>query len=68
MKESFMIRVELDTFLVTLKVPRHLPTKTVTQIRRVLNRPTFQSRLRRTLDELLRRYPTLADVSLTITR
>ena len=60
--------VELDTFLVTLKVPRDLSAATVSKIRRVLNRRGFQIRLRRTVDALLRRYPTLQNVTLSVSR
>ena len=60
--------VQLDTFLVTLKVPRDLPAATVSKIRRVLNRPGFQIRMRRTVEALLRRYPTLHTVTLSVSR
>jgi hypothetical protein len=60
--------VELDTFLLTLKVPRDLPAATVSKIRRVLNRPAFQARLRQTVEALLRRYPTLHTVALSVSR
>ena len=60
--------VELDTFLVTLTVPRDSPAATVSRIRRVFNRPGFQARLRRTVEALLRRYPTLQTVSLSVSR
>lgn len=55
--------VELDTFLVTLKVPRDLSAATVTKIRRVLNRPGFQARLRLTVEAFLRKHPTLQSVT-----
>ena len=60
--------VELDTFLVTLKVPRDLPAATVSKIRRVLNRPGFQIRMRQAVEALLRRYPTLQSVTLSVSR
>ena len=60
--------VELDTFLVTLKVPRDLPEAAVSKIRRVLNRPSFQARLRRTIEAHLRRYPALRTVTLSLSR
>jgi len=60
--------VDLDTFLVTLKVPRDLPAATVSKIRRVLNRPGFHVRLRRTVEVLLRRYPALDSVTLSVSR
>ena len=60
--------VELDTFLVTLKVPRDLPESAVAKARRVLDRPAFQARLRRTVEALLRRYPALETVTLSLSR
>ena len=60
--------VELDTFLVTLKVPRDLPAGTVSKIRRVLNRPDFHARLRQTVEALLRRYPALQNVTPSVSR
>jgi hypothetical protein len=60
--------VELDTFLVTLKVPRDLPEAAVAKIRRILDRPAFQSRLRRTVESLLGRYPALQTVTLSLSR
>jgi len=60
--------VELDTFLVTLTVPRDLPAATVSRIRRVLNRPSFQTRLRRSVEALVRQYPSLHSVTLSVSR
>jgi uncharacterized protein YcgL (UPF0745 family) len=60
--------VDLDTFLVTLKVPRDLHSATVSKIRRVLNRPGFRVRLRRTVEVLLRRYPALDSATSSISR
>ena len=60
--------VELDTFLVTLKVPRDLPAATVSKIRRVLNRPGFHARLRQTVEALLRRYPALQNITPSVSR
>jgi hypothetical protein len=60
--------VELDTFLVTLKVPRELPATAVAKIRRVLNRPAFQARLRSAIEALLGRYPALQLVTPSVSR
>ena len=60
--------VELDTFLVTLTVPRDLPAATVSQIRSVLNRRGFEARLRKAVEALLRRYSTLHSVTLSVSR
>jgi hypothetical protein len=60
--------VELDTFLITLKVPRDLPEAAVSKIRRILDRPAFHARLRRTVGAHLRRYTALQTVTLSLSR
>jgi hypothetical protein len=60
--------VEFDTFLVTLKAPCDLPEAAVSKIRRILDRPAFQSRLRRSVESLLGRYPALRTVTLSLSR
>jgi hypothetical protein len=60
--------VELDTFLVTLKVPRDLPNAAVARIRRRLGRPAFRARLHRAVEALLRRYTVLAPLTPSVSR
>jgi hypothetical protein len=60
-----MPRVELDTFLITLKVPKDRP---VTAIRKVLDRRSFQSDLRKAIITVLRKHPVLKPLTITLTR
>ena len=60
-----MIRVELDTFLVTLKVPRGVP---VAAMQRILSRPRFQAQLRQAIAATLKRYATLKPLTVTLSR
>jgi len=65
LKEFPMIRVELDTFLVTLKVPTDRP---VAAIRKVLDRKAFHARLRKAVEAVLTRYPALKPLTVTLSR
>ena len=61
-------RVTLDVFLVTLLIPKNLPDDDVAKVRRTLNRATVSTQLRQTVTTLLQRFPTLAAVTLTLSR
>ena len=60
--------VELDTFLVTLKVPRELPRAAVAKVRKALDRPQFRVRLRRSVAAFLKQLPDLRTVTVAISR
>ena len=61
-------RVTLDVFLVTVLIPKNLPDDDVAKVRRTLNRVTFSTQLQQTVTTLLQRFPTLAAVTLTLSR
>ena len=61
-------RVTLDVFLVTVLIPSNLPDDDVAKVRRTLNRATFSTQLQQTVTTLLQRFPTLAAVTLTLSR
>jgi hypothetical protein len=60
--------ISLDTFLVTLKVPRDLPAANGTKIRRTLNRTGFQTRLRQAVEAAVKQFPTLQLVTVSVSR
>lgn len=60
--------VTLDEFLLTLSIPRDLPDAEVTPIRRTLHRRRFSKRLQNLVSEFLQQFPTLAVVSVTVSR
>ena len=61
-------RVTLDVFLVTVLIPKNLPDDDVAKVRRTLNRATVSTQLQQTVTTLLQRFPTLAAVTLTLSR
>ncbi|QEL17653.1 hypothetical protein [Limnoglobus roseus] len=60
--------VPLDEFLVTITVPRDLPAADAARARRTLDHPAFPAALRRLAAALVRRFPTLAAVTVTVAR
>ena len=60
-----MPRVELDTFLITLFVPKGLP---VGKILKVLNRKRFQHQLQRAMELVLSQHFELKPLTITLTR
>ena len=61
-------RITLDVFLLTLAVPRDHPDAHVETIRRTLDRRTFSNRLRATVTQLVEEFPTLAAVTVSVSR
>jgi hypothetical protein len=60
-----MSNVELDTFLITLTVPKDKP---VAAIRRILDRPSFHNRLRRAIKTVLKQYRPLKPLAVSLSR
>ena len=61
-------RVLLDAWHLNLFVDPAQPDAAIAAIRRALKRPTFRRAVRRAVRRLLRRHPTLAALSVTLTR
>lgn len=61
------IMILMDQLHLALLVPRGLPKKEYTPIRRVLRSPAFHSKLHRAIRDVLRRYPSLRKVRTTLT-
>lgn len=61
-------RVTLDVFLLTLTVPADLPAADAAKARRALDRPAFAARLHAAAADLLARFPTLAAVTVVVSR
>ena len=61
-------RVTLDVFLVTLLIPKNLPDDAVAKVRRTLNRATVSTQLRQAVATLLRRFPALSAVTVSVSR
>lgn len=61
-------RVLLDAWHLQLFVASSEPDAAVDAARRTLDRRSFQRRLRRAVRRLLRRHPSLARLSVTLTR
>ena len=59
------MKVELDTFLITLFVPKDHP---IEKIRKVLNRKRFQKQLRRAIEMVLSQHFDLKPLTITLTR
>ena len=60
--------VILDVFLVTVTIPPDHPAADVTRVRRALNRESFATRLRDAVTDLVRPFPTLSAVTVSISR
>ena len=58
----------IEEFHVSVFVPRNLPDAACVRIRRTLNGRRFGTRLRRAIQGVVRRYPVLDKVSITITQ
>jgi hypothetical protein len=59
--------VPLETFVLTLHVPRTISDTAVTSILTLLRRKSFQKRLQEILTEFLRPMPAFAPVTVSIT-
>ncbi len=59
------MKVELDTFLITLFVPQDLP---VDKIRKVLNQKRFQKQLQRAIEMVLSLHFELKPLTISLTR
>ena len=57
--------VELDTFYITLKLPKDQP---VAMIRRILNRPNFHDQLQKAVESVLKQYRPLKSLAVTLSR
>ena len=60
--------VLIDELHVGLFVSRHLSAKESAAIRRTLRRPSFEQRLHRAVQEVMREIPTLAALAVKISR
>ena len=58
----------LDVFLLTLSVPKDRPDAEVDAARRILDRRSFQKKLRKAAEAVFREHPELASVALTLSR
>lgn len=58
----------IDELHLTLSVPSNLSPTKYRSIRRALNRPGFHTALNRAVREVFHRYPSLAQVRITISR
>ena len=61
-------RVTLDVFLVTVLIPKNLPDDAAAKARRTLNRATVSTQLRQAVATLLRRFPALSAVTVSVSR
>jgi hypothetical protein len=61
-------RVVLDELRLTFRIPNNLLYTQTQEIRRTLNGNKFMSRLRRALRLIMRAYPELAVVSVSVSR
>ena len=59
--------VPLETFVLTLHVPRTISDADVSSILQLLRRKSFRARLRNALVEFLRKTPALAPVTVSVT-
>ena len=59
--------VPLETFVLTLHVPRTISDADVSSILQLLRRKSFRARLRKALAEFLRETPALAPVTVSVT-
>ncbi|QEL17772.1 hypothetical protein [Limnoglobus roseus] len=60
--------VPLDEFRLTITVPRDLPDADAARARRTLDHPAFSAALGRLAAALVRRFPTLAAVTVAVSR
>jgi len=58
----------VDEFHLTVSAPRTLRARAVNTIRRVLDQPVFQAALRRAVRGVVRQYPPLKAVRITLSR
>ena len=63
-----MPTIPLDVFLLTLSVPKDRPDAEIEALRRLLGRKSFQKRLLRAAEAVLRVHPELASIALTLSR
>ena len=57
-------RVVLEVFLLTLTLPRDYPER----VHRALNRRSFVDRLQKVITTLIREFPSLASVEVSVSR
>lgn len=60
--------VTLDVFLLTVTIPRDRPAAELAKARRTLNRLPFRAALQVAVGDVVRRFPTLAAVTVTVAR
>jgi hypothetical protein len=61
-------RAVIDELHLTIRIPNDLPENQTQEIRRTLNQNNFMSRLRRALRFIVKAYPELTGVSLSVSR
>lgn len=60
--------VVLDELHITIRIASTMPDEQVEELRRTLNGEDFMNRLRRTVRNVVRSYPELNDVRVSLTR
>ena len=60
--------VVLDVFLLTLTIPNEQPEADIAAIRESLDQQSFSTRLQALVNEWLQTFPTLAAVTVTVSR
>ena len=63
-----MPTILLDVFLLNLSVPKDRPEAEIDAARRILDRRSFQRKLRKAAEAVFRAHPELASVALTLSR